>query len=56
MNNIIEPTILNGNFKGKYVLLSRIPMIPTDMPFEFKCFQFPVRFAFAINKAQEQSL
>jgi ATP-dependent DNA helicase PIF1 len=33
-------------------------MIPTDMPFEFKHLQFPVRLAFAmtLNKAQGQSL
>jgi ATP-dependent DNA helicase PIF1 len=33
-------------------------MIPTDMPFQFKRLQFPVRLAFAmtITKAQGQSL
>jgi PIF1 helicase. len=33
-------------------------MIPTDMPFEFKRIQFPIRVAFAmtINKSQGQSL
>ncbi|XP_067125077.1 uncharacterized protein [Centruroides vittatus] len=36
MNNVIKATILNGKFKGKNVLLPPIPMIPTDMPFEFK--------------------
>ncbi|XP_017471841.1 PREDICTED: uncharacterized protein LOC108363093 [Rhagoletis zephyria] len=58
MNNVIEATILTGKFKGEDVLLPRIPMIPTDMPFEFKCLQFPVRLAFAmtINKAHGQSL
>jgi ATP-dependent DNA helicase PIF1 len=52
-NNIIEATILNGKFKGEDVLWPRIPMIPTEMPFEFKRLQFPVRLAFAmtINKA-----
>jgi ATP-dependent DNA helicase PIF1 len=54
MKNIIEATILNGKFKGEDGLLPRIPMIPTDMPFEFKRLQFPVRLAFAmtINKPQ----
>jgi ATP-dependent DNA helicase PIF1 len=52
--NIIETTILNGKFKGEDVLMPRIPMIPTDMSFEFKRLQFPVRLAFAmsINKAE----
>jgi ATP-dependent DNA helicase PIF1 len=58
MNNIIVATILNGKFEREDVLLPRIPMIPTDMPFEFKSLQFPLRLAFAmtINKAQGQSL
>ncbi|GFW87187.1 uncharacterized protein TNCV_5125411 [Trichonephila clavipes] len=57
MNNVIEATILTGKFKGEDVLLPRIPMILTDMPFEFKRLQFPVRLAFAmtINKAQGQN-
>jgi hypothetical protein len=37
MNNIIEAKISNGKFKGEDVLFPRIPMIPTDMPFEFLC-------------------
>ncbi|KAJ8893845.1 hypothetical protein PR048_006446 [Dryococelus australis] len=58
MNNIIEAAVLKGKFKGENVLLPRIPMIPTDIPFEFKRLQFPVRLAFAIaiNKVQGQSL
>ncbi|XP_003737355.1 ATP-dependent DNA helicase PIF6-like [Galendromus occidentalis] len=55
-NNVIEAVIMNGK-EGKIVLLPRIPMIPTELPVEFKRLQFPVRLAFAmtINKAQGQT-
>ncbi|XP_055549333.1 ATP-dependent DNA helicase PIF1-like [Wyeomyia smithii] len=57
-NNIIQGTILKGKFQGEEVLIPRIPLITTDLPFEFKRIQFPVRLAFAmtINKSQGQSL
>ena len=56
--NIIEATILTGCSKGDDVFIPRIPLIPTDLPFNFKRLQFPVRLAFAmsINKAQGQSM
>lgn len=58
MPNVIEATILTGTAKGEIVLIPRIPLLPTDMPFEFKRLQFPVRLAFAmsINKAQGRTL
>ena len=58
MENVIEATILTGPFEGEAVLILRIPMIPTDLPFHFKRLQFPIRLTFAItiNKAQGQSL
>jgi ATP-dependent DNA helicase PIF1 len=49
MNNIIEASIFNEKFKQEDVLLPRIPMIPTDVSFEFKRLQFPVRLAFAMT-------
>ena len=58
MTNIMEAKILTGPFKGKDVLNPWIPMIPTDMSFQFKRLQFPIRLAFAItiNKAHGPSL
>ena len=59
MENVIEATILTGPFEGEAVLIPRIPMIPTDLPFQFRRLQFLIRLAFAIttiNKAQGQSL
>ena len=58
MPHVIEATILTGCAKGEDVFFPKIPMIPSDMPFEFRRLQFPIRLAFAmsINKAQGQSL
>jgi ATP-dependent DNA helicase PIF1 len=58
LSNVIEATILTGSAKGEDVFIPRIPLIPNDMPFDFRRLQFPVRLAFAmtINKAQGQSL
>ncbi|XP_069162254.1 uncharacterized protein [Procambarus clarkii] len=36
INNVVEATILTGSFTGEDVLIPRIPMIPTDMPYQFK--------------------
>jgi ATP-dependent DNA helicase PIF1 len=58
MKNVIEVIILNGKFWGENILLPRIPIIPTDMPIQFKRLQFPIRLAFAmtINKSQGQTM
>lgn len=56
--NLIEATILTAKSEGEVRSIPRIPMIPTDMPFEFKRLQYPVRLSLAmsINKAQGQTL
>ncbi|GBM07896.1 hypothetical protein AVEN_96509-1 [Araneus ventricosus] len=58
MPNIIETTIMTGHAAGENIFICRIPIIPSDFPFQFKCLQFPVRlgFAMSINKAKGQSL
>ncbi|CAI6359148.1 unnamed protein product [Macrosiphum euphorbiae] len=45
MNNVIQSTIIKGNFKGEEVLIPRIPIIPRDLPFQFKRIQFPLYVA-----------
>jgi len=54
MPHVLEATILTGCAKGEDVFIPKIPILPTDMPFEFKRLQFLVRLAFAmfINKPQ----
>ena len=42
MENVIEAKILNGKFQDENIQLTRIPMIPTDVPFEFKRIKFPI--------------
>lgn len=39
VNNVIEATILKEKYKGEDVFLPRIPMIPSDTPFNFKRLQ-----------------
>jgi ATP-dependent DNA helicase PIF1 len=58
LGNVIEVTILTGKGEGETVFIPRIPLIPTDLPFNFKILQFPVRLAFTItiNKSQGQSI
>jgi hypothetical protein len=56
-NNIIEAVILTRPVKGEIAFIPRIPIIPSDLPFSFKLYQFPIKVSFAItiNKAQGQT-
>lgn len=56
--NVVDGTILTGSAQGETVFVSRIPLIPSDLPFEFKRLQFPLKvcFAMTINKSQGQTL
>jgi ATP-dependent DNA helicase PIF1 len=58
--HLIEAQIITGVHCNEIVLIPRISFIPSDteLPFEFKRRQFPIRPAFAmtINKAQEQTM
>jgi ATP-dependent DNA helicase PIF1 len=58
MKYVIEAFILNGKFQAENILLPRIPIIPTDVPIQFKRLQFPIRLAFAmtINKLKGQTM
>ncbi|XP_047514655.1 ATP-dependent DNA helicase PIF1-like [Pieris napi] len=57
-NNIIEAELISGKTKGQTVFIPRIPLISSELPFQFKRLQFPIKlaFSFTINKAQGQTL
>ncbi|XP_067940437.1 ATP-dependent DNA helicase PIF1-like [Watersipora subatra] len=57
-SHVIPAKIISASGRGEYIFIPRIPIIPTDLPFELKRIQFPVRvcFAMTINKSQGQSL
>ena len=59
-NRILEIRLLGGDHAGEIVFLPRMALEPknTDVPFQLRRCQFPVRLAFAmtINKAQGQSV
>ena len=55
-NNLIEAKILTGQYKGEEVMIPKIPLIPSDYPFNFRRLQFPIKLCFSmkINKSQGQ--
>ena len=57
--NVLEVLLLHGPSAQETKFIPRIPIIPSDsdLPFQFKRIQFPLKpcFALTINKAQGQS-
>lgn len=53
---MIVAIVLTGPAIGQTVLIPRIPMIPNDsnLPFNFKIIQFPVKLSFAVTVNQSQ--
>jgi len=47
--NLIEAIIMTGSAKGGAVLIPRIPIIPSNYPFQFERMQFPVKVCFVIT-------
>ena len=50
MPHVIEATIMTSCAKGEAVLIPRIPIIPSDMSFEFKRLQCSVRLKVGTGK------
>jgi ATP-dependent exoDNAse (exonuclease V) alpha subunit len=60
-DRVLETRLIGGEHDGETAFIPRISLIPTgatDLTFQLKRLQFPVRLAFAlsINKAQGQSV
>ena len=59
-NRVLDVHLLTGDHAGKTTFIPRISIIPTStqVPFEFRRQQFPVKvsFAMSINKSQGQSV
>uniref|UniRef100_A0A0L8GRV2 ATP-dependent DNA helicase n=1 Tax=Octopus bimaculoides TaxID=37653 RepID=A0A0L8GRV2_OCTBM len=58
MRNCIQANILTGCGKGDTVFIPCIPVISSNLPFQFNRLQFPtpLSFAISINKSQGQTL
>ncbi|XP_067949868.1 ATP-dependent DNA helicase pif1-like [Watersipora subatra] len=48
-SHVIQAKIISASGRGEYVFIPRIPIIPTDLPFEFKRIQFPITVCFAMT-------
>ncbi|XP_029648406.1 uncharacterized protein LOC115222350 [Octopus sinensis] len=57
-SHVLQATIIASCHRGEITYIPRMPLIPSNVPFQFKHLQFPVRLCFTmtINKAQSQTL
>lgn len=51
--NIIEARIMPGKDKGQTVLIPRIPLISTELLFQFQIPQFPIRLAIHVQPTRQ---
>uniref|UniRef100_A0A0L8GBF0 ATP-dependent DNA helicase n=1 Tax=Octopus bimaculoides TaxID=37653 RepID=A0A0L8GBF0_OCTBM len=49
MPAVLDTTILTGKASGELVFIPRIPLIPSDMPFQYKRLQFPLKLSFSMS-------
>ena len=54
MPRVFEATVMTGKAKGENMFIPGIPIIPSDMPIQFKRLQFPVKLSFAVSINQAQ--
>uniref|UniRef100_A0A0L8IHU4 DNA helicase Pif1-like 2B domain-containing protein n=1 Tax=Octopus bimaculoides TaxID=37653 RepID=A0A0L8IHU4_OCTBM len=49
MPTVLETTILTGKASGEPVFIPRSLLIPSDMSFQYKRLQFPLKLSFAMS-------
>ena len=54
MSHVLEATIITGKHAGEDVFIPRMPLRPSNMPFDFKWLQFPVGVSFAVTLNKKQ--
>lgn len=50
ISNIVEAIIMTGHTACENNFIPKIPIIPSDLTFQFKHLQFPVRLTFAMKQ------
>ncbi|XP_029635072.1 uncharacterized protein LOC115210609 [Octopus sinensis] len=56
--HVLQATIITGNNKEENVFIPNLPLVPTNVPFEFKRLKFPIKlnFGISVRKSQDQIL